>query len=133
MDRRRALLVAALGFALLERWQSVRELVTLHAWLDSWSGLGAIVVGMQRHGYDLSLTHDRNGWRATFLHRNHVLHPWVGLGRCSTGGRRRGGPSKKPRGGRCTPRSRRITRSPRSRPGSLDVARSPHVPSCSTL
>ena len=49
-DRRRALLVAALGFALLERWQSVRELVTLHAWLDTWSGLGAIVVGMQRHG-----------------------------------------------------------------------------------
>ena len=78
MDRRRALLVAALGFALLERWQSVRELVTLHAWLDTWSGLGAIVVGMQRHGYDLSLTHDRSGWRATFLHRSHVLHPWVG-------------------------------------------------------
>src|SRR2546425_3365610 len=78
MDRRRALLVAALGFALLERWQSVRELVTLHAWLDSWSGLGSIVVGMQRHGYDLTLTHDRNGWRATFLHRSHVLHPWVG-------------------------------------------------------
>src|SRR2546425_9275632 len=78
MDRRRALLVAALGFALLERWQSVRELVTLHAWLDSWSGLGLGVVGMQRHGYDLSLTHDRSGWRATFLHRSHVLYPWVG-------------------------------------------------------
>src|SRR2546428_8597216 len=78
MDRRRALLVAALGFALLERWQSVRELVTLHAWLDTWSGLGAIVVGMQRHGYDLTLTHDRSGWRATFLHRSHVLYPWVG-------------------------------------------------------
>jgi len=45
--RRRLLLVAALGFVLLERWQSVRELVMLHAWLDSWSGLGAIVVGMQ--------------------------------------------------------------------------------------
>ena len=46
-DRRRALLVAALGFALLNRWQAVRELVMLQAWLDSWSGLGAIVVGMQ--------------------------------------------------------------------------------------
>src|SRR3989442_6370738 len=33
---------------------------------------------MQRHGYDLSLTHDRSGWRATFLHRSHVLYPWVG-------------------------------------------------------
>src|SRR5213594_2370911 len=78
MDRRRALLVAALGFALLERWQSARELAIIHAWLDSWSGLGAVVVGMQRHGYDVTLTHDRNGWRATFLHRSHVLYPWVG-------------------------------------------------------
>ena len=77
-DRRRALLVAALGFALLERWQSARELAIIHAWLDSWSGLGAVVVGMQRHGYDVTLTHDRNGWRATFLHRSHVLYPWVG-------------------------------------------------------
>ena len=25
------------------------ELALVHAWLDSWSGLGAIVVGMQRH------------------------------------------------------------------------------------
>jgi len=43
----------------------------------SWSGLGAIVVGMQPHGYDLSVTHDRNGWRATFLYRSHVSYPWV--------------------------------------------------------
>src|SRR5207245_4950146 len=33
---------------------------------------------MQRYGYDLSLTHDRNGWRATFLYRSHILRPWVG-------------------------------------------------------
>ncbi len=66
-----------------------------HAWLDSWSGLGLIVLGMHRHGYDLSLTHDRNGWRATFLHRSHVLYPWVGPGAalvantvaCGAGGR----------------------------------------------
>jgi len=75
---RRLLLVAALGFVLLERWPSVRELVMLHAWLDTWSGLGAVVVGMRRHGYDLTLTSDRNGWRATFLHQSHVLYPWVG-------------------------------------------------------
>jgi len=25
------------------------RLALVHAWLDSWSGLGAIVVGMQRH------------------------------------------------------------------------------------
>ncbi len=76
--RRRLLLVAALGFVLLERWQSVRELIMLHAWLDSWAGLGAIVVEMQRHGYDLALTGYPRGWRATFLHGSHVLHPWVG-------------------------------------------------------
>ena len=33
---------------------------------------------MQRHGYDVTLTRDRNGWRATFLHGRHVLYPWVG-------------------------------------------------------
>ena len=70
-----ALLVAALGFALLKH--RARELDALYAWLDSWSGLGAIVVGMQPHGYDLSVTHDRNGWRATFLYRSHVSYPWV--------------------------------------------------------
>ena len=69
-DRRRALLVAALGFALLEH--QTDELDVLHAWLDSWRGIGLIVVGMARHGYDLSLTSDENGWRATFLHRSHV-------------------------------------------------------------
>jgi len=43
------------------------ELVLLHAWLDSWSGLGAIVVGMARQGYRLSLTNLTEGeWRAVF-------------------------------------------------------------------
>jgi len=26
----------------------------------------------------VTLTCDRNGWHATFLHRRHVLYPWVG-------------------------------------------------------
>ena len=63
---------------LVKEWQMVRELAMLHAWLDSWSGLGAIVVGMRRHGYDVSLTSDENGWRATFLHRSYLMRPWVG-------------------------------------------------------
>jgi len=46
---RRALLVAVLAGLLVKEWQMVRELAMLHAWLDSGSGLGAIVVGMQRH------------------------------------------------------------------------------------
>src|SRR2546426_1442280 len=74
----RALLIAALGFVLSSGGSRPVSSSMLHGWLDSWSGLGAIVVGMRRHGYDLTLTHDRNGWRATFLHRSHVLHSWVG-------------------------------------------------------
>ena len=36
-------------------------------WLDSWSGIGHIAVGMHRQGYDLQLTqYDDRGWRATF-------------------------------------------------------------------
>ena len=35
-------------------------------------------IGMLRHGFDLSLVSYPQGWRATFLHRSHVLHPWVG-------------------------------------------------------
>jgi len=58
-DGRRALLVAALAAVRLKAHEP--ELAMLDALLDSWSGLGAIVVGMRRHGYDLSLTSDENG------------------------------------------------------------------------
>src|SRR2546425_8787809 len=78
MSDRRSLLVAALGFVLLRNWRSVPELVTLHAWLDTWSGLGAIVIGMERHGFELWLAKDRDGWRSTFLHRSHQMEPCVG-------------------------------------------------------
>jgi len=54
------------------------ELAMFHAWLDTWGGLGAVVVAMRRHGYDLSLTSDENGCRATFLHRSYLMRPWVG-------------------------------------------------------
>jgi hypothetical protein len=44
-----------------------RALHALRAWLDSWSGIGRIAVGMARQGYDLQLTrYDERGWRATF-------------------------------------------------------------------
>jgi len=39
----------------------------LRTWLDSWSGIGHVAVGMHRQGYDLQLTqYDDRGWRATF-------------------------------------------------------------------
>src|SRR5215468_7969956 len=44
-----------------------RALWALRTWLDSWSGIGDVVVGMHRQGFDLQLTqYDDRGWRATF-------------------------------------------------------------------
>ena len=64
-DRRRRLLVAALGF--LQTPVLTAPLPALHAWLDSWTGLGLIVVGMERRGFALSLHKiHADGWRASF-------------------------------------------------------------------
>jgi hypothetical protein len=44
-----------------------RALHALRSWLDSWSGIGHVAVGMHRQGFDLQLTqYDERGWRATF-------------------------------------------------------------------
>ena len=48
VHRRRALLTAALGF--LQVPPRAPELRLLRRWLDSWSEIGHIVVGMERHG-----------------------------------------------------------------------------------
>ena len=67
LDQRGQLLRAALGFAGLHRPSYDRALSALRTWLDSWSGIGRIAVGMHRHGFDLQLTqYDERGWRATF-------------------------------------------------------------------
>ena len=66
-DRRRALLTAALGFFRLSAQTS--GLRALHAWLDSWSGIGHVVVGMDRQGCRVSLKKYGNGggkWVAQF-------------------------------------------------------------------
>jgi len=43
------------------------SLHALRTWLDSWTGIGHVAVGMHRQGYDLQLTqYDERGWRATF-------------------------------------------------------------------
>jgi hypothetical protein len=70
LARRRALLTAALGFALLDtRGQPAPpEVQTVRKWLDTWTGLGPVVTGMERQAYDLELTrHDGRGWQATFF------------------------------------------------------------------
>ena len=61
------LLRAAVGFATLPMPSYDRALHALRFWLDSWSAIGHVAVGMTRQGYDLQLTrYDEKGWRATF-------------------------------------------------------------------
>jgi len=56
---------ATLGFLRLQT--QTPELRLLHAWADTWAGVGAIVAGLHRTGYDLDLRQYGDGhWRATF-------------------------------------------------------------------
>jgi hypothetical protein len=93
LDRRRALLLAALGFCRCseESWpygagshlsqathgssrphgprynNPETALTALRGWLSSWRGIGLVAAGMARQGFDLSLTRYADfGWRATF-------------------------------------------------------------------
>jgi hypothetical protein len=59
------MLRAALGF--LQLPPRAPELQLLHRWMDSWTGVGLIAVGLHRQGWDLQLTQYGDGkWRATF-------------------------------------------------------------------
>jgi hypothetical protein len=65
LDQRGRLLIAALGFAGCSMPSYDRALWGLRTWLDSWSGIGHVAVGMARQCYDLQLTrYDEKGWRA---------------------------------------------------------------------
>src|SRR5262249_30607926 len=67
LDQRGRLLMALLGFAECSMPSYDRALWALRSWHDSWSGVGRVVVGMHRLGFDLQLTqYDDRGWRATF-------------------------------------------------------------------
>ena len=67
LDGRGQLLRAAVGFAGCSLPSYDRALWALGTWLDSWTGIGHIAVGMHRQGYDLQLTQfDERGWRPTF-------------------------------------------------------------------
>jgi hypothetical protein len=59
------------------------ELQAVHRWLDNWTGLGLIAVGMERQGYRLHLTNvDEATWRATFS--SHPMISAEGFGAGST-------------------------------------------------
>ena len=67
LDQLGQLLRAAVGFAGCSMPYYDRALWALRAWLDSWTGIGRIAVGMHRQGFDLQLKqYDDRGWRATF-------------------------------------------------------------------
>ena len=66
LNPRARLMMVAVGFAGLDAPPASvpPALITLHRWLDSWSGIGLIERGMARQGYDLALTRYANeGWR----------------------------------------------------------------------
>ena len=65
-DRRLANLRAALGF--LHLAPRAPELRLLHRWLDTWTGLCLMVVGVERQGLRFSLTHLAEGeWESAVL------------------------------------------------------------------
>ena len=73
-DRRRGLLTAGIGFALLPVRRDQAEVGLLRRWLDTWTVFGLVTVGMARQGYDLQLTrYAEQGWRANFSHRHRAL------------------------------------------------------------
>ena len=80
-DRRLGTLRAALGF--LQLPLRAPELRLLHRWLDSWTGLGLVVVGVERQGLLFSMSHMATGeWRAYFM--SHPLTSPDGFGVAKT-------------------------------------------------
>lgn len=67
LARRRALMVAALGFAMLDWRRGVPPAaVTLSRWLKSWRGVGDILAGMTAQGFNVELRGFPGAWRANF-------------------------------------------------------------------
>jgi hypothetical protein len=62
LDQRGRLLRAALGFDGLPRPSYGRSLWALRSWLDSWSGIVRVAVGMAHQDFQLT-RYDERGWR----------------------------------------------------------------------
>jgi hypothetical protein len=74
LDPRGRSLRATLGFLRLPPTEPALQL--LRRWLDNWTGVGLITVGVERHRMRLSLSHiaDKE-WRAVFMGENALLAP----------------------------------------------------------
>jgi hypothetical protein len=55
-ERRRRVLYAALGFCQLQDSPDMPEVRALKRWLSTWTGIGHIVIGMERQGYAVRLS-----------------------------------------------------------------------------
>jgi len=65
LDSRGRRLRAALAAVLVKA--RAPELALLHRWLDSWAGIGLVVVGMAHQGFQVSLgDHGAGRWIAVF-------------------------------------------------------------------
>jgi hypothetical protein len=66
-ESRRRALYAALGFCQLQDSPDMPDVTALTRWLTTWTGIGHVVVGMERQGYAVSLSQiPGNGWTAGF-------------------------------------------------------------------
>ena len=78
-DHRALLLRAAVGFTLVSPDEP--ELKLLHRWLDCWRGVGDVVSGMKRQGYEVSLgDHGSGHWIAVFYAGHGGYQPLEGAG-----------------------------------------------------
>ena len=76
-------LYAALGFCQITEGTAFPEITALKRWLLTWSGLGHVVVGMQRQGYAVTLRKlPDDGWNATF--QRHVMLAPEGFANAAT-------------------------------------------------
>jgi len=79
VDPRARLLRAAVGFALVPPDRP--ELRVLHSWLDCWRGVGDVVTGMTRQGYEVSLgDHGSGQWIAVFYQGHGGYQPLEAAG-----------------------------------------------------
>ena len=96
---------ATLGFAALQRIPAdmVPTFHALHRWLGSWRGIGDVVAGMNRQGYDLELIQYPDAWRCTLITRRAGALPHVsnrlGLGEDGRARRPAGGGTRARQGG----------------------------------